>query len=84
MAPVLAFIGMLDVAHAAPHIPASDATVLMRVPASAQQTAILPLRRAVAANPGDLPAALELSRAYIDLGRREGDPRFISYAQATL
>ncbi|MFL6576668.1 MAG: tetratricopeptide repeat protein [Povalibacter sp.] len=56
----------------------------MRVPAAAQQRELQPLRRSLAQDPTNVSAALELSRAYLDLGRREGDPRFISYAQATL
>src|SRR4051812_23370234 len=74
----------LPVAGAAPHIPQHDSVVLMRVPAAAQQRELQPLRRSLAQDPTNVSAALELSRAYLDLGRREGDPRFISYAQATL
>jgi tetratricopeptide (TPR) repeat protein len=58
--------------------------VLERVPAAAATRALAPLRRALAANPHDLETAIELARGYLDLGRRNADPRFISYAQATL
>ncbi|MBV8876137.1 MAG: hypothetical protein JO158_00400 [Gammaproteobacteria bacterium] len=69
---------------AAPYIPASGATVLERVPARSELERLAPLRATVASAPGDLSAALALATGYIDLGRRNSDPRFIAYAQATL
>lgn len=77
------FLGVA-MSHAAPYIPESDDAVLDQVPAGAQLRQFQPLRREVAANPQDMNAVLALSKAYLDLGRRNGDPRFISYAQATL
>jgi tetratricopeptide (TPR) repeat protein len=74
----------VGIADATPYTPQSDDAILMRVPAAVQQRELQPLRHALAENPQDLTAALNLSKAYLDLGRREGDPRFISYAQATL
>lgn len=79
-----ALCGFTNAGIAQPHIPANDAVVLEQVPAGLQQRQLQPLRRAVAANPHDVNAALKLSRAYLDIGRGTGDPRFISYAQATL
>jgi Tfp pilus assembly protein PilF len=76
--------GTASVAFAAPYLPASDQTVLMQVPAAAQQHELRPLRAALAADPESLPSALALAQAYLELGRSEGDPRFVSYAQATL
>jgi tetratricopeptide (TPR) repeat protein len=71
-------------AVAAPYLPAADNTVLERVPARTELERLAPLRAAVAAAPTDLAAALALATGYIDLGRRNSDPRFIAYAQATL
>jgi Tfp pilus assembly protein PilF len=69
---------------AQPYEPASDGTVLIHVPAATGSRQTQSLRRALASNPQDLNAALELARAWLDAGRREGDPRFFSYVQATL
>lgn len=85
--PVLCFValgGFINAGIAQPHIPANDAEVLAQVPAGSQLRQFQPLRRALAANPDDINAALKLSRAYLDIGRDTSDPRFISYAQATL
>ena len=71
-------------AVAAPYLPADDNTVLERVPARTELERLAPLRAAVATAPSDLAAALTLATGYIDLGRRNSDPRFIAYAQATL
>ncbi|MDX1804799.1 MAG: hypothetical protein R3292_12010 [Alcanivorax sp.] len=62
---------------AAPYTPASDQTVLTRLPASLQTLA--PPRQ-----PLDHDQALQLARRQIQQARREGDPRFLGYAQATL
>lgn len=67
-----------------PYIPAGDAVVLQRVPAARAARELEPLRLAVRSNPGDLRSALELARQYLTLGRNTSDPRFVSYAQATL
>jgi tetratricopeptide (TPR) repeat protein len=72
------------VALAAPYRPAADDTVLERVPARSELERLAPLRAAVARAPGDLEAALALATAFIELGRRNSDPRFIAYAQAAL
>jgi tetratricopeptide (TPR) repeat protein len=71
-------------AAASPYIPAGDATVLERVPARAGLERLAPLRAVVAATPGDSAAAMALATGYIELGRRNSDPRFIAYAQAAL
>jgi Tfp pilus assembly protein PilF len=71
-------------ASATPRIPEGDAVVLEHVPAAAAARELEPLRRAVATNPGDLKATLALARGYLDIGRANGDPRFVSYAQAVL
>lgn len=71
-------------AVAAPHVPASDAIVLDRVPAANAARRLEPLRRALAAQPDDLQAALQLARGYLDIGHETSDPRFVSYAYSTL
>lgn len=69
---------------AAPRIPASDATVLEHVPAAAATGKLQPLRARVASHPEDLPSTLALARGYLEIGRANADPRFVSYAEATL
>jgi tetratricopeptide (TPR) repeat protein len=73
-----------SIAAATPWIPADDATVLEHVPARSDLERLAPLRAAVAARPRDLQAALALASGYIDIGRRNSDPRFVAYAQAIL
>lgn len=69
---------------AEPHVPASDATVLERVPAAAATQRLAPLRARLTQHRGDLASALVLARGYLEIGRANADPRFVSYAQATL
>lgn len=71
-------------ATAAPYRPSDDSMILERVPARSDLERLAPLRAAVAARPADLGAALALATGYIEIGRRNSDPRFIAYAQATL
>ena len=72
------------VARATPYRPLDDDTILERVPARSDLERLAPLRATVAAHPDDLAACLDLATGYIDIGRRNSDPRFIAYAQATL
>jgi tetratricopeptide (TPR) repeat protein len=67
-----------------PRTPANDNVVIERLPATSVMRTLAPLRRAVRTSPDDLSSALQLARSYIELGRDSSDPRFISYAQATL
>ncbi len=71
-------------ATAAPYRPSDDGMILERVPARSDLERLAPLRAAVAARPADLPASLALATGYIEIGRRNSDPRFVAYAQATL
>lgn len=71
-------------ATAMPYRPEEDDTVLERVPERTDLERLAPLRAAVAAHPTDLTAALTLATEYIDVGRRNSDPRLVAYAQATL
>lgn len=58
--------------------------MLERIPAAAATRELDPLRNRLRTQPGDLQATLALARGYLDIGRRTSDPRFVSYAQATL
>ena len=71
-------------ASASPYLPRDDATILERVPARSDLERLAPLRAAAAASPPSLEASLALATAYIGIGRRNSDPRFIAYAQAAL
>ena len=72
------------ISHASPHTPSDDSIVLEHVPAAAATQRLAPLRARVASDPGDLESAIALARGYIDIGRTNADPRFVSYAEATL
>jgi tetratricopeptide (TPR) repeat protein len=80
------FVSLLavGVALATPHRPTADDEVLERVPARSALERLAPLRVAVQAQPDALEPALQLARGYIEIGRRESDPRFVAYAEATL
>lgn len=81
----IALLGLAPcVVPAIPWLPADDGTVLEHVPARSDLERLAPLRAAVAARPQDLQAALALASGYIDIGRRNSDPRFVAYAQAAL
>ena len=75
---------MLGVANAEPHIPKDDATVLERAPAAEATRRLEPLRRKLVADPTDFTSALQLAQGYLTIGRETADPRFTSYAQATI
>lgn len=73
-------------AVAEPYRPDDDRLVLLRVtPREAPQFAELWVARAaMRASPDNLERALDFARRAIDVGRRHGDPRFMSYAEAAL
>lgn len=75
-------LALCNTSRAEPHRPASDDVVLATVPRAVQQ--LKSQREAIATRPSDQEAALRLARRWLDLARRNGDPRFFSYAQATL
>ena len=58
--------------------------VLERVPAAQEARQLQPLREQLASHPDDLSSALRLAEGYLRIGRETADPRFTSYAQATL
>jgi len=74
-------------AAAAPHVPASDAQVVERVPARAADARVRDLQALRAqwrANPRDASLAVRLARRYVDEAAAAGDPRYVGYAQAAL
>jgi tetratricopeptide (TPR) repeat protein len=73
-------------ARAAPYIPASGAQVLERLPGGLdpERRELQGLRTALAANPDNLDLATRLAQRYIEQSRRDGDPRYLGYAQAAL
>jgi Tfp pilus assembly protein PilF len=76
----------LATAGAAPYIPASGSQVLERLPGGLDpaRRELQGLRAALAAKPGDLTLATTLAQRYIEQSRRDGDPRYLGYAQAAL
>jgi len=76
----------LATAGAAPYIPASGGQVLERLPGGLDPSRreLQGLRAALAAKPGDLTLATTLAQRYIEQSRRDGDPRYLGYAQAAL
>lgn len=83
---LLACACALATAGAAPHIPASGGQVLERLPGGLDpaRRELQGLRAALAARPHDLNLATALAQRYIEQSRRDGDPRFLGYAQAAL
>lgn len=72
---------------ATPFTPASDATVLERLPFKTNAPAareLRQLRAALAEHPQDSELAIKLAQRYYQLALADGDPRFIGYAQAAL
>jgi tetratricopeptide (TPR) repeat protein len=66
-----------------PYLPDSDATLLQALPAGRNNSQLRALQSRLGSAP-QLPAALELARAYIEVARSAGDSRYSSYALATL
>jgi tetratricopeptide (TPR) repeat protein len=77
---------VIATAHAAPHTPASGAQVLERLPGGLDpaRRELQGLRAALGANPNNLDLATTLAQRYIEQSRRDGDPRYLGYAQAAL
>jgi len=83
---LFACAGAVATAGAAPYIPASGAQVLERLPGGLDpaRRQLQGLRTALAANPHNLDLATMLAQRYIEQSRRDGDPRYLGYAQAAL
>ena len=73
-------------ALAAPFVPGEDAQVLERLAdrSAVEYRDVNNLRALAAADPGNVDAAVSLADAYYRISRREGDPRYLGYAQAAL
>ena len=69
--------------QAEPYRPTDDSTVLEKVSANSSAD-LQALRDAWAVDPTSLPKSIELSKAYLDLNRATGDPRYLGYAEAAL
>jgi tetratricopeptide (TPR) repeat protein len=72
--------------HATPHLPAGDEVIVETLPVRYDPAlaALGDLRREVRLDPHALQPSLRLAQAYIEAARRNADPRFLGYAQATL
>jgi len=84
---LLAFCCAASTANAAPFLPQDPAQVLERLPARPADPAmdgLRELRRQLAANPRQLELAVDLADRYFRLAVRQGDPRYIGYAQSAL
>lgn len=83
---LLVFLAASHGAMAEPYTPASGAQVLERLPARLDpvQRELASMRASLAANPADLGRATALAQRYIEQARRDGDPRYLGYAQAAL
>jgi hypothetical protein len=73
-------------AAAEPFAPTDDAQVLERLPdrSAVEYRDLERLRAQASAEPGNVEAAVALADAYYGVSRREGDPRYLGYAQAAL
>jgi tetratricopeptide (TPR) repeat protein len=75
------------VTWAEPYLPQNDAQVLERLTLNAADPVareIRALRKTLSRDPQNLESAIQLAARYIELGRSEGDPRFLGQAQAVL
>jgi Tfp pilus assembly protein PilF len=77
---------VITTAPAAPYVPASGAQVLERLPGGLDpaRRELQTLRTALGADPHNLDLATRLAQRYIEQSRRDGDPRYLGYAQAAL
>lgn len=72
---------------AAPHIPESDREVLERLPFRPNSPFLreaASLKQQLAADPQNSELAVQLARHYYGQAARDGDPRYLGYAQAAL
>ena len=74
-------------AWAAPHVPTTDSAtveILRDKPLATLDSDFRRLRAKLRATPTDLPLATTVAQRAIEISRRDGDPRFLGYAQAAL
>ncbi len=71
---------------AEPFLPKADSQILEKLPVNNTNTRreISQVKTSLAQNPSDLRLALISARSFIEVGRRESDPRYAGYAQAAL
>jgi len=84
---IFALLSCASAIHAAPYVPLDPTEVLERLPARPTDpvmSSLRDLRRQLSADPQRLDLAVDLADRYFRLAVREGDPRYIGYAQATL
>lgn len=91
MRQVLAWVIVLwlyaPVGWALPRVPVADDEIIERLPFAATTPAmqhLTVLRATLAQSPRNLVVAAQLARAYVELGRTTGDPRYAGYAQSAL
>jgi Tfp pilus assembly protein PilF len=87
IAPLLLLAALhAGLAQAAPYTPSSGQQVLERLPGRLDlaQRELARLRAELNKQPTDLARATGLARRYIEQARRDGDPRYLGYAQAAL
>lgn len=84
-AAVLVATGVLT-ASAEPRVPAVDAEVLETLPRVLfhARDELTGLKQALARDPGDAASAATLAGYYLQIGKRESDPRFYGFARSTL
>lgn len=72
--------------RAEPFRPADDGYIIEQLPTAADATTrdLRGLRAQLADRPEDLRLALQLARRYVEIGRREFDPRHFGHAEAVL
>jgi tetratricopeptide (TPR) repeat protein len=73
-------------AFSAPYVPAHDADILEQLPkrTAVEDSSLHQLKADATSRPGNVAAAVALADAYYRLSQREGDPRYLGYAQAAL
>lgn len=79
--------GYLGHSQAAPYLPTSADSVVAQLPyrvADPVDRDLLALRRLQANPPSDWPSAARLAQRYLDRARKNGDPRYLSYAEVVL
>jgi predicted Zn-dependent protease len=82
-----AVAGAAFTCFAAPFTPSSDAEVVEKLPATANDPSLRrvdSLRKQLAARPKDVDLRLEIARRYFDLAMAQGDPRYVGYATAAI
>ena len=76
-----------NAALATPYVPTTDAAtveILRDKPLTTLDSDFRRLRAKLRATPADLPLATTVAQRAIEISRRDGDPRFLGYAQAAL